>query len=235
MDRGKSALQLLCPFGNWSHKKGMQIVDKTAAQKLRDSFMRGFDRIFGVPIYIGHPDDAGKPAKAVGRIESISVTDEGIAVCARYSESAYAKITSGKLKWLSPRWRMQALKNGAFRPVKLISVGMTDNPNIPNSGAILSSENRRLDAGSKKILELQRLSSSALKKAERLEKSSAEISEKSARLNRDFLDSQIQKNANPPDPCELASLAIARSKKTGEPYIESFCAVRRKYYGSNKK
>ncbi|MBS1485446.1 MAG: hypothetical protein HP060_01430, partial [Opitutales bacterium] len=50
MKANRELVQLLCPYGNWKHSKGMQLVDKTSAEKIRNSFMRSFDRIWGVPI-----------------------------------------------------------------------------------------------------------------------------------------------------------------------------------------
>ena len=134
-------LQLLCPFGNWPHPRGMQVVDETAAKKMRKNFLWSFARIFGgLPIYIGHPDDGGKrpELRPVGRIERICITPQGIAICARYAGDAFFKIANSGLRSLSARWQMQDLGGGFFRPVRLISAGLTDSPNIPQSGGILA-------------------------------------------------------------------------------------------------
>ena len=238
MKANRELVQLLCPYGNWSHSKGMQLVDKTSAEKIRNSFMRGFDRIWGVPIYIGHPDDSpsNKRPQAVGKIESICVTEEGIAVSAIYSEKAFEKIESGKLKWLSPRWQMQKLKDGRFRPIRLISVGMTNNPNIPKSGTILSSK-KASDANF--ALASQRVKGAASKcqafarKLEETALSAEKISDDSRALKIQRIDQALKKLKEKPAPQELADMAIRRSKETGEAYYEAFAAIRRKFYGAN--
>lgn len=238
MTANKELVQLLCPYGNWNHAKGMQLVDKTAAQKIRNSFMRSFDRIWGVPIYIGHPDDNPtliKP-KAVGKIESICITDEGIAISAKYSQSAYKKIAEGSLKWLSPRWQMQRLEDGRFRPVRLISVGMTNNPNIPKSGTLLSA-NSVGKAPFLNAVKIVKKSALVCKKADEcLQKAklnSQNITGSARSLKLQKIDESLAKFKSKPRPDELAEMAIQRSKQTGETYLDSFSALRRKFYGTN--
>lgn len=216
----------------------MQVVDKTCAEKIRNSFMRSFDRIFGVPIYIGHPDDSQskqKP-KAVGKIESICATDEGIAISAIYSDNAFEKISSGTLRWLSPRWQMQKLNDGRFRPVRLISVGMTSNPNIPKSGTILNS--KKFDKESflsvaKKVKKVAADCKQVELKLEETKLNTQKISESSKSLKVQRIDEALEKFKRKPEPFELAEMAIQRSKETGESYLESFAAIRRKFYGVN--
>ena len=233
---GESMLQLLCPYGNWAHKNGMQVVDKTAAEKIRNAFMQSFDRIWGVPIYIGHPDDGNTPAKAksVGRVESVSVTEDGIAISARYRGDAYEKISSGRLKWLSPRWRMEKLDDGTFRPVRLISVGMTDNPNIPGSGSPLKSaaaaEAEESGGVRRASMECRRLGESIARTRE----AAGLIAAESSRLRRERIDRGIRDMAAKPAPHELARMALERADRTGESYLESFTALRRKHYGKTK-
>lgn len=238
MKANRELVQLLCPYGNWKHSKGMQLVDKTSAEKIRNSFMRSFDRIWGVPIYIGHPDDSPstKKPQAVGKIESICVTDEGIAVSAIYSEKAFEKISGGKLKWLSPRWQMQKLQDGRFRPVRLISVGMTNNPNIPKSGTILSAKKAEMLNLSAAASMVKNAASSCKQVAEKLgqtSKSADEISREGKSIKMRRIDAALEKLKQKPSPQELAEMAIQRSKETGEAYYEAFAAIRRKFYGTN--
>lgn len=236
----RGVVQLLSPYGQWSHRKGMQLVDEEAARRIRDSFMRGFDRIWGLPIYVGHPDDGRHPhkARAVGRVESVSATPEGIAISARYSEEAYKKLSGGELRWLSPRWQMQRLEDGRYRPVRLISVGMTNNPNIPGSGSILSpGRSARGEAmqkcarGAKEAV--QRCSAIAPKIA-RCARTAEAISKEAERVRRERIDSGLAKMSRKPSPAELARLASERAEKTGESYVKSFALLRRKYYGARR-
>lgn len=229
-------VQLLSPYGNWDHKHGMQVVDKTAAQKMSKAFMQGFDRFFGLPIYVGHPDEGknAKRAKPVGKVEYVSMTEDGIAICAKYTKDAYEKLSKGKLQWLSPRWRMEELKDGSFRPVKLISVGMTNNPNIPGSGAILQGGAQVLKSFSKKTIQTMDACCELKKNISKCANTAARIKEESGRIKRERLDENLKAASEKPAPYELAQLALERAEKTGESYIESFAALRRQYYGKTK-
>ncbi len=137
----KTLVQLLCPFGNWKHTKGMQIVDKVSGEKL----VKNFGGIFRakIPVYIGHPDENPKTAqaaKAVGQIDKLFLCENSIAAIVRYEESVYKKIVLGEIRAMSPRWQMERVNAENFRPVKLVSVGLTNNPNIPESGKVLCPE-----------------------------------------------------------------------------------------------
>lgn len=137
----KTLVQLLCPFGNWKHTKGMQIVDKVSGEKL----VKNFGGIFRakIPVYIGHPDENPKTAqaaKAVGQIDKLFLCENSIAAIVRYEESVYKKIVLGEIRAMSPRWQMERVNAENFRPVKLVSVGLTNNPNIPESGKLLCPE-----------------------------------------------------------------------------------------------
>lgn len=135
MKSDRELLQVLCPFGEWPHAKGMQVVDEESARKMKRA--AAWSAAVGIPIYVGHPDDEGIRAEAVGRIKRICPTNDGIAVVAAYPQKTYEKIVRGEFSAMSPRWRMQKLGDGRYRPVKLLSVGLTNNPNISESGKIL--------------------------------------------------------------------------------------------------
>ena len=142
MKSDRELLQVLCPFGEWPHAKGMQVVDEESARKMKRA--AAWSAAVGIPIYVGHPDDEGIRAKAVGRIKRICPTNDGIAVVAAYPQKTYEKIVRGEFSAMSPRWRMQKLGDGRYRPVKLLSVGLTNNPNISESGKILGFGGRGL-------------------------------------------------------------------------------------------
>lgn len=230
----KELLQLLCPFGNWPHAKGMQVVDEEAAQKMRKNFARSLAGIFGgLPIYIGHPDDGGgAKARPVGRIERICVTAGGIAVCARYGEEAFFKIASGELKNLSPRWRMQDLGGGFFRPVRLVSAGLTNSPNIPRSGEILEAR-APLNFGMAEMPSLKNSLNEIAKKTAACAEAAARISAEAARIKNESIDAGIARLSQRPQAFELAAMALRRAKETGEDYAASFAKIRRKFYGAN--
>ncbi len=241
----KFALHVLSPYGEWPHHKGMQIVDKAAAQSMSKNFSSLSGRLLGrkCPIFFGHPDNApGGVGKPVGRVEGLQVLEDGIAALCSYEEGAFEKITTGKIKSMSPRWQMKRLENGMFRPVKLISIGLTNNPNITGSGRLLSislapdsecgGENGELNE--KALLECANSINGCREKVERLKASSETLIEK-ARLGcaierRALAKSPREKPELSPIPrgsAKLAEIAKEKMRRTGLPYTKCFAMARR--------
>ncbi len=230
----KEILQVLCPFGEWNHSRGLQIVDEESARLMKRSAT--WSSISCIPIYIGHPDEnpSIKRPKIVGKIKKIHRTQDGIVVVAAYTSEGYNNITSGKFSAMSPRWQMANLGNGRFRPTKLISVGLTNNPNIPDSGRILSVSNnlaslkdatkngigisKRITMCSEKIRNI-----SAKTKKIKVELSSLQLSERLAQRNESSKSVSERKiNAR-----RLVDIARERSVRLGEPYTKSFATVKK--------
>jgi hypothetical protein len=99
----------------------------------------------GLPIYVGHPDDPewakanpGIRAEAVGRIKELQDRDEALFGRVAFNDQG-EKLTAGEApaySFHSPRWGMvPTMLNGkkVFRPVLLHSIGLTNNPNIPDN------------------------------------------------------------------------------------------------------
>lgn len=229
-------LQVLCPFGEWSHSKGMQVVDKESARRMKRS--ASWSPISTIPVYIGHPDE--KPSKrkpqAVGRIKQICRTHDGIAVVVAYSKESYENVISGKYTAMSPRWQMERIDGEKFRPVKLISVGLTNNPNIPDSGKILSMK-KDFDLLKNTIGETKKIS----QQIEKIGNQLSTISGYTEKLKQELDTERISKRVMQRD-CEkqnkgitekkvsvkkLVELAQARSKTLGEPYTKSFAVVKK--------
>lgn len=126
-------LQLLAPFGEHEHFRGTQLVDEIAADKMIANARSFFPK--KIPVYVGHPDEHGESEKPFGFVRNLYKAKCGIVAAIEYSDSFLAsnEVFSG----LSPRWRMEPLRDGRFRPVQLISVGLTNNPNIERSGELL--------------------------------------------------------------------------------------------------
>lgn len=238
MKRDRELLQILCPFGEWPHKKGLQIVDEQSAEMMKRNVP--WLPMSGIPIYIGHPDDGkqcGKTA-AVGRVKKICSTKDGVVVVAAYPQEIFAKIINGEYTAMSPRWQMQPLGDGKFRPVKLISIGLTNNPNIESSGKILkvsdNSENLkpvlRREAEIKK--RLSRYVKSADECAAGVSKLAAEIrslkiSERiAARKSREGGGSTAEEIPL----SRLGEMAKERSARLGEPYTKSFAALKNSHF-----
>jgi hypothetical protein len=134
----------LSPFGLFSHPRGLQQVDEQSAARLAknfNSFIARLGRRFaGVPLYIGHPDAPGyentcTDHKAYGWIMEIEVREDGLYGRPKWSAAGRDLIANGHFKFLSPFWHaaQAGMRDGrpVFVPTSLISVGLTNEPNLP--------------------------------------------------------------------------------------------------------
>ncbi|GHC07000.1 phage protease [Cerasicoccus arenae] len=137
-----SAWLRLAEYGDWHHSQGMQRFTRESAQGIVRHFksLRGrLARKFGgLPIYIGHPDDdhfAGQSGHTDTRsyawIDALDARPDGLYILPHWSEAGQNILRNAFYKFLSPRWAMRPLSDGTFEPIRLISVGLTNHPNIP--------------------------------------------------------------------------------------------------------
>ena len=131
----------LVEYGDYPHADGVQHVTRDAAfemqkkfRSLRSRFARKFS---GVPIYIGHPDDrrfahlpGHNDTRSYAWIQDIEAREDGIWILPKWSSAGKEIIKNAFFKFLSPRWEMKC-HDGQLIPIRLISVGLTNNPNIP--------------------------------------------------------------------------------------------------------
>ncbi|PTY03091.1 hypothetical protein DB346_07510 [Verrucomicrobia bacterium LW23] len=147
----------LSPYGEFPHRMGLQVVDRAAA----DAMARGFNSLLarlgrtfgGIPFYVGHPDAAstGDSApgtsgdRAYGWITALEARDDGLYCGVRWTAEGRALVESGAYKFFSPYWacRVTGTIDGRRRltPDRLISVGLTNSPNIP----VLALSNLRIN------------------------------------------------------------------------------------------
>ena len=132
----------LADYGDWPHPSGLQRFTPASAATM----VRGFQSLWGrlrrrfggVPLYVGHPDDpafAGQSGhddtRAYAWITSLEARVDGLYIHPRWSEPGREMLRHAFYKFLSPRWQMRPLGDGTFEPVRLLSVGLTNHPNIP--------------------------------------------------------------------------------------------------------
>ena len=229
-------LQVLCPFGEWNHSKGMQVVDKESARRMKCS--ASWSPISRIPVYIGHPDEnpSKRKPQAVGRIKRICQTHDGIAVVVMYSKDTYKNVINGKYTAMSPRWQMERIDGEKFRPVKLISVGLTNNPNIPDSGKILSMK-KDFDLLKNTIGETKKISQQIKKIGIQLSKMSDNTEKLKRELDTERISKRLKQRKSEKQSegiagrkvsvKKLVELARTRSKTLGEPYTKSFAVVKK--------
>lgn len=134
----------LSPYGDWPHGKLIQRLDYEAAREMVNRFeswgsrfLRGFR---GAPLYLGHPDDPSfkhlkehSDPTRYGEVIKLEARSDGLWAALRLSSQGRRHLR--KHRHLSPRWVLRILNHEAqiFKPVRLLSVGLTEQPNInPN-------------------------------------------------------------------------------------------------------
>ncbi|MGE9296382.1 MAG: phage protease [Puniceicoccales bacterium] len=150
-DLRPSAWLRIAEYGNWPHAQGLQRFTRESAQELVRYFksLRGrLARKFGgLPVFIGHPDDdnfAGQSGhtdtRAYAWIIALEAREDGLYALPRWSAAGRDLLRNAFYKYLSPRWAMKPLTDGAYTPVRLVSVGLTNHPNIP--GDVIANETK---------------------------------------------------------------------------------------------
>ncbi len=137
------------PYGEWPHAEGLQRFGREEADAMVGYFKSTWNRIkravVGMPIFRGHPDLAAVaneyPDKAVyGTIADLEARDDGLYLRPILSEAGAALVNEKGLKFFSPHWLARKLepKNGrpVFAPAFLVSIGLTDRPNISGTSLV---------------------------------------------------------------------------------------------------
>ncbi len=135
---------MLSPLGDFPHAKGLQRIDDQALSALVTEFNSlpaRLGRLFvGIPFYIGHPDVPGleneyTDKKAYGWVTELSEAADGLYAKVKWSKAGAEMIAEGYYRFLSPFWNAVQIgtegNRPIYRPNKLLSVGLTNNPNLP--------------------------------------------------------------------------------------------------------
>jgi hypothetical protein len=124
----------------------IQRVDAEAANAMKEelaSLWGNVKRFFaGAPVYEGHPyhpDPEQRKSypnkRALGWIKEIEVLPDAIKLVPSYNSLGTEAVNDAQLAYHSPEWSMAfvGVENGqgVYRPVKLRSTGLTNEPNIP--------------------------------------------------------------------------------------------------------
>lgn len=145
---------LVAPYGNFSHRVGVQRFDERSADEIIDKYKSIWARLkraagFGttIPVHLGHPDvgDDGRPGisskyldKSVyGKVADLAKSPEGLLAKIDWQPD-FGLLPHGL--HFSPFWLMRPLSKGVYRPMFLASLGLTYTPNIPETAAANSRE-----------------------------------------------------------------------------------------------
>jgi hypothetical protein len=131
----------LVNYGEYAHRLGIQVVNREAAEAMAEKFSRLWSRLArkfrGVPVYIGHPDDADfrgqaghGDTRAYGWVQQLDARSDGLWIRVRWSSAGIDLLENAHYKFLSPRWEMEKLADNKLKPRSLLSVGLTNCPNL---------------------------------------------------------------------------------------------------------
>lgn len=133
------------PRGEFTHAQGLQRVNDAAIQAMANKFNSTLAKVGralfgGVPFYIGHPDvpelaNQYPDKKAYGWIKALEARNGGLWAQVEWSPAGRELIANKHYKYFSPYWEAMrvGMANGKpiFEPTALLSVGLTNQPNLP--------------------------------------------------------------------------------------------------------
>ena len=141
------------PCGEFPHSGAgvTQVVDREACDRIAAEFDgRMADPNFpGVLVDFDHFSlDTDKSSEAAGWITELEARDTGLWARVRWSDSGLAAVQGGRFRLVSPVFpapdACEDLGSGRIRPVKLVSVALTNEPNIKGARPIA---NRKTEVG----------------------------------------------------------------------------------------
>jgi hypothetical protein len=129
----------VAPYGDYPHKYGTQHLTRKVAENLVadfNSFCSRCGRLFrGRPIFVGHPDvfpDKYPDKRRYGRIEALEAREDGLWCKPAWNAAGEENLREGYYLYPSPVWSFRQLAGGVIEPMELVSVGLTNSPNIGN-------------------------------------------------------------------------------------------------------
>lgn len=161
LETAAKRLVLVAPLGDHSHQKGIQRLDEAAARTMIRHFRGLWEKlkraVVGCPLYLGHPD-CGTQGETLTRDavygtvkDLVLITDDDKHIGGLYAELVLTegglRLVQAGIRWLSPHWQVEEVgitETGVpiYRPVKLLSIGLTTRPNLP--GQTLDSDNEQI-------------------------------------------------------------------------------------------
>jgi phage I-like protein len=137
IDEAQDEWTQITPYGEYPNEYGTQVVNKEYAQDVVDahnSLLGKLGRLFrGVPVYRGHPDarpDIWPDDRRYGRYNALEARNDGLYGKPAWNSLGTENIKEGFYVYPSPAWHFKSLGDGKIAPTRLVSVGLTNLPNI---------------------------------------------------------------------------------------------------------
>lgn len=142
----QSAWFMVTPWGDFANEVGMQRVQPVDGDVMIDAFNRLRQKLGpafkGVPIYAGHPDARPQQypdKRRYGRVDELQSRSDGLYAQVTLNDLGKQAIEQGHYVYASPAWTLRP--NGAVRrPIELLSIGLTNTPQIPGIAWALNEE-----------------------------------------------------------------------------------------------
>lgn len=140
-------------YNDGSTRDIIQVVDRQGAEEMVDRFRSMINVLAhlrrGLPVYEGHPDDpvwraanAGAQQVARGRVKELQVREDGPWMRVAFEPALANALRSDTPPFSahSPRWNMLPMegKPDHFRVVQLLSVGLTNDPNLSDNAIAIN-------------------------------------------------------------------------------------------------
>lgn len=147
---------LRIPHGDFPHgSRRIQRFDAESSRRLASTFAsaKTANADFAIPLYEGHPDVPALAAdypdkKAYAWVQNVVADQSGLALQVKWSDAGEKLLANGHYRFISPYWNVEPIPspkpNASFdwvRPVELVSVGLTNMPNIRAIPALSNDSN----------------------------------------------------------------------------------------------
>lgn len=134
---GDGEWQQITPWGQFPHALGKQNLTRANGEAMVTAFNSLAGRLKnafrGVPIYVGHPDVDPKSypdKRRYGRIDALEARPDGLYAKPAWNDLGTKNLSEGYYAYPSGVWAVQREKDGSISPKELLSVGLTNWPNI---------------------------------------------------------------------------------------------------------
>ncbi len=116
----------LAPYGTFPGLRGSERVNQICDDKAFKALVANFSS--EVLVDFEHHAELGGDTKAAAWVQSLRVDpDRGLLAIFRFTDIGATAVTNRQLRFLSPVWTL----DDTDRPQQLISVGLTNKPNLP--------------------------------------------------------------------------------------------------------
>lgn len=143
---------MISPYGDFPNACGLQRVTKAHAEEMVTGFnsvLSKLGRLFrGLPIYVGHPDampERWRDERRLGRVNALEARNDGLYGQVAWNKLGQENLEEGYYVYPSPAWHYRETGAGTIEPYSLVSIGLTNTPQIQASRPWTNSDNPKTE------------------------------------------------------------------------------------------